>query len=111
MKRILLVVGMIVVLAVSVYCAGGKQVEYFTITSTGTTGITFTRSSSELYVVVGSTNAVFINWTSSTTVGSFIMGRFDQTDVVEHTEEIRTSYLSITTSTNPVNVRIQSKSW
>ncbi len=114
MKKFLLV--LLVTFAVSAFCkchaANGSTTTWRVITTTGITAIYFDRVTTEIYVVVHSTNTAYINWISTTpTVGDFAMGILDETDVIEHTEEINSSKMSVSQATSPVHIRLQWKSW
>jgi len=95
-----------------VFAASGSDPNWQVITTTGPTTITFDTLTTEIYVCTFSTNTAFVNWTSSyTTTNDFVLGILDQTDVIEHVEEIRSSQMTISQSTPPVHIRVQWKNW
>jgi hypothetical protein len=91
----------------------GFKIKSYQITSTGTTRINFGVRSQEIYVINYTTEVAYVNWTSSTVVVStatdFAMGTIDSTDVIWHTEEISTSYMSVRIDSQPVHIFIQMK--
>lgn len=91
----------------------GFKIKSYQIKSTGTTRINFGVRSQEIYVINYTTEVAYVNWTSSTVVVStstdFAMGTIDSTDVIWHTEEISTSYMSVRIDSQPVHIFIQMK--
>jgi len=95
--------------------ASGNEVEWQVITSTGVTPITFSRITTEIYVAMISTGTVgYANWISTTPASTnFYLYRVDASrPVVEHTEEVQSSNMSIDAgATPPVHIRVQWKYW
>ena len=102
----------IVFLVNFVFAGTGKNYEVFVITNTGTTAINFSKISQEIYVVAMSTNTAYVNFVATTTTTSnFVLGQLEQTDIIEHTEEVASSKMGITQSVPPVNIRVMIKYW
>lgn len=115
MKKFLLIfLALICIISISynLYAASGRQYGWQVITTTGTTAITPTFNTTEIYVVALSTPPGYINWTSTTvTTSDFPIGQHDQTDVIEHTEEVTSYRFGVRYDTGPVNVLMQWKGW
>lgn len=114
MKKIFLVLSIIFAVASFNKCfaANGSTTTWHVITTTGTTAINFDRVTTEIYVCTFSTNTAYVNWIATTpTTNDFVLGILGQTDVIEHTEEIRSSKMSVMQATEPVHIRVQVKSW
>lgn len=112
MKKILLI-GIIVLLMFMAEVgntASGNLYGYQVVETTGTTAIEFTYVVQEIYVVTMGTNTAYVNWTEVTTsTNNFSLGILGQTDVIDHTEEVNSSAMSVSQSTNPVHIRVQWK--
>lgn len=93
--------------------ASGNEIEYQVITTTGVTIINFDRITTEIYTIAISTQTAYVNWTATTPVNTnFLLGISGVTDVIEHTEEVQSSNMSIDAgSTAPVHIRVQWKYW
>jgi len=93
--------------------AMGFKYKSYRITSTGTTRINFGVRSQEIYVINYTTEVAYVNWTSSTVAVStstdFTLGTIDSTDVIWHTEEVSSSYMSVRIDSEPVNIFVQMK--
>lgn len=117
MKRIIftvLVLGLIGGQA-SLSAGTGRSYGSAVITSSGVTGISFDKITKEIYAVTLSTPPVYINWVSSYVMTAanatnyFLLGIVDETDIIEHTEEVESSWMSVFSSFTAINIRIQWK--
>ena len=111
MKKVIWFIGLMLI-AGSVSASAGKQYEIYVATNTGTTAYNFSKVSTEIYVVTMNTNTAYVSFTTTNTATTdFILGQYNQTDVIEHTEEINSSKMAVSQAIGPVNIRIMIKYW
>ena len=117
MKKLLFAILVIALFYAKSQAGGaGRTFGYQTITSTGVTGINFNKISTEIYVITFETSTAYVSWISSTALTSyptnyFQLGESSNSDVIEHTEEVQSSRMSVYQANNPVNIRVQWKMW
>lgn len=117
MKKILLLA--ILFLGMSyLHSAGGFNYQYFYVNSTGTVPISFSKTSTEIYILKISTAEAYVNFVSTSILTTNLTNYFylpatDTNNAIEIKEEINSSKMSIYSAETGVvpNIRIQVKRW
>ena len=100
------------------YSAGGFNYQYFYVNSTGTVPMSFSKTSTEIYILKLSTAEAYINFVSTSILTANLTNYFylpatDTNNAIEIKEAINSSKMSIYTEQTGVapNIRIQIKRW